>query len=196
MSRLFLITVLLSGIGSSCNNQSDHSSHEPDKPIIISKTKDGETDTIKKSLPAYVQNKIGPASFKISYHSPAVRGRIIWGGLVTYGQVWVTGAHNATRLESDHSFIIGDKTIPAGKYAFFTIPGKDEWTILINKNWDQHLADEYNIADDIVRLQLKPDTLSYVQERLMYDIDQWAQKEGNIIMSWEKLRLVIPVRIP
>jgi len=196
MSKLFLITVLLFGIGSSCNNQGDHSGHGPGKPIIITKTKTGETDTIKKSLPAYAENKIGPASFKISYHSPAVRGRIIWGGLVPFDQVWVTGAHNATKIESDNSFIIGNKTIPAGKYAFFTIPAKDEWTIVLNKNWDQHLADEYNTADDIVRLQIKPDTLSYIQERLMYDIDQWAQKDGNIIMSWEKLRLVIPVRIP
>src|SRR5687768_6237575 len=196
MSKLFLITVLFFGIGSSCTNQGDHSGHGPDKPIIISKTKEGVADTIKKSLPAYIENKIGPARFKISYHSPGVRSRIIWGGLVPYDQVWVTGAHNATKIESDKSFIIGSKTIPPGKYAFFTIPGKDEWTIVLNKNWDQHLADEYNTADDIVRLQVKPDTLTYIQERLMYDIDQWAQKEGNIIMSWEKLRLVIPVRIP
>ena len=196
MCKLLLLTVLLYGIVTSCNNQADHSGHAPDKPIIITKTKTGETDTIKKSLLAYVENKIGPARFKISYHSPAVRGRIIWGGLVPFDQVWVTGAHNETRIESDNSFIIGNKTIPAGKYAFFTIPTKNDWTIVLNKNWDQHLADEYNAADDIVRLQIKPDTLSYIQERLMYDIDQWAQKQGNIIMSWEKLRLVIPVRIP
>ena len=196
MCKLFLLTVLLYGIVTSCNNQGDHAEHGTDKPVIISKTKDGETDTIKKSLPAYVENKIGPARFKISYHSPAVRGRIIWGGLVPFDQVWVTGAHNATRIESDNSFIIANTTIPAGKYAFFTIPAKDEWTVVLNKNWDQHLADEYNATDDIVRLQVKPDTISYLQERLMYDIDQWAQKEGNIIMSWEKLRLVIPVRIP
>ena len=196
MLKSFLLSILLFGIGSSCNNQGDHAGHGTDKPIIITKTKEGETDTIKKSLPAYVQNKIGQAKFKISYHSPAVRGRVIWGGLVPFDQVWVTGAHDATRIESDNSFVIGNTTIPAGKYAFFTIPAKDAWTVVLNKNWDQHLADEYNAADDVVRVQVKPDTISYVQERLMYDIDQWAQKEGNLIMSWEKLRLVIPVRIP
>jgi hypothetical protein len=162
---------------------------------VITKTENGVTDTIKKSIRAYVKNKIGPADFKIAYHSPAVRGRIIWGGLVPFDQVWVTGAHMATSIETDRDFIIDKKKIQAGKYALFTIPGKVEWEIIINKNWNQHLADEYNEKDDVLRWKLKPDTLGYVQERLMYDINQWAQKEGNILMMWEKLKLVIPVRI-
>ena len=163
--------------------------------VIITKTTPGQIDTVKKSTSAYVQNKIGTARFRIVYHSPAVRDRVIWGGLVPYEQVWVTGAHNATRIESDKDFIIDKKTIPAGKYALFTIPSKDAWTVIINKNWDQHLADEYKQDEDVLRIKIRPDTLNYKQERLMYDIDQWAQKEGNIIMSWEKLKLTIPVRI-
>ena len=164
--------------------------------VIISKTQGDKTDTVKKSTKAYIQNKIGPARFTIQYHSPAVRDRIIWGGLVPYDRIWVTGAHNATSIESNRDFIIGGKNIPAGKYAFFTIPGKEEWTIILNKNWDQHQADEYKQEQDLLRMQVRPDTLDYKQERLMYDIDQSAQKEGNLLMMWEKLKLVIPVRIP
>ncbi|MBC8923868.1 DUF2911 domain-containing protein, partial [Escherichia coli] len=77
------------------------------------------------------------------YHSPGVRKRIIWGGLVPYDEVWVTGAHDATTVEMPKAFVVNGKTIPAGKYAIFTIPGKNAWTVIINKQWQQHLATEY-----------------------------------------------------
>jgi hypothetical protein len=181
----------------SCND-SDHLHTRKNvevEPIVIKKTDKAIPDTIKTSLPALINNKIGTAHFTIKYHSPAVRGRVIWGGLVPFGEVWVTGAHSATTIESDKDFIINNKNIPAGKYSFFTIPSKDAWTVIINKNWDQHLADEYQQADDVIRFEVKPDTLDHIQERLMYDINQWAQKEGDIIISWERLRLAIHVRV-
>jgi hypothetical protein len=191
MNRFVLYITLFACSFASCNDE-DHV-HDS---VIISKTKPGTTDTLKKSIKAYIQNKIGAAQFRIHYHSPAVRDRIIWGGLVPYELVWVTGAHEATSIESNRDFIIGGKKIPAGKYAFFTIPGKEEWTVIINKNWKQHLADEYKQEEDLLRMKIKADTLDYKQERLMYDIDQWSQKEGNILMMWDTLKLVIPVRIP
>ena len=191
MTLFFAAIILLFLV--SCNN-GGHSDHA-DGGVIITKTDTTRIDTAKKSIKAYVQNKIGAAHFKIHYHSPAVRGRIIWGGLVPYEQVWVSGAHNATSIESDRDFIINGRKIPAGKYAFFTIPSKEEWTVIINKNWDQHLTDEYKQGDDLLRMKVKPDTLDHNQERLMYDINQWSQKEGNLLLYWEKLKLVIPVRI-
>ena len=191
MNRILIfITVFVFAFASCSDDEHVHDA------VIISKTQDHITDTVKKSTKAYIQNKIGPARFTIHYHSPAVRDRIIWGGLVPYDRIWVTGAHNATSIECNRDFVIGGKNIPAGKYAFFTIPGKEEWTIILNKNWDQHQADEYKQEQDLLRMQVKPDTLAYKQERLMYDIDQSAQKEGNLLMMWEKLKLVIPVRIP
>lgn len=164
--------------------------------IIIEPTKDGTIDTVKKSLKAFVTKKIGPASFTISYYSPAVRNRIIWGGLVPYEQVWVTGAHNATTIQSTHDFMVDGKTIPAGKYALFTIPGKDNWIFILNKNFRQHLADDYDPAEDIARIQIKADTATSSQERLMYDILQRSEQDGHIEIRWEKLKLVIPVTIP
>jgi Protein of unknown function (DUF2911) len=163
---------------------------------IIEPSKEGVIDTVKKSIKAYVTNKIGPAQFTISYYSPAVRDRIIWGGLVPYDHVWVTGAHSATNIQSDHDFVMGDKTIPAGKYALFTIPGKNEWIFIINKNWGQHLADNYSEAEDVLRLKVKPDTVVRTQERLRYAIDPLAKQNGQIEMSWEKLRIVVPLRVP
>ena len=113
-------------------------------------------DTGKKSINSMAVGVINGDSVKISYHSLGVRKRIIWGGLVPYDEVWVTGAHDATTIEIDKAFVIGGKEIITGKYAFFTIPGKSEWTIIINKNWKQHLINDYDEKDDIIRFKVKP----------------------------------------
>lgn len=177
------------------DNITTTASSVPVDAIIITPTATGQVDTIKKSLKAIVEGKIGKAGVKINYHSPAVRNRVIWGGLVPFDQVWVTGAHKATTFETDTDLVIGGKKISAGKYAIFSIPGKDEWTIIINKKWDQHLADDYNVNDDVLRLQVKPETVPGVQERLMYLLSSTTDQTGGIEFYWEKIRLVIPVQV-
>ncbi len=166
-----------------------------DEGITINPTASTDIDTVKKSLKAFASSMIGNANVKVLYHSPAVRGRVIWGGLIPFDQVWVTGAHMATAITVDKSFSIGNKKIEAGKYALFTFPGKEEWIVAINKNWEQHLADEYSANDDLVRISIKPEIVNGVQERLMYQLKPKENNSGHIEISWEKLRLTIPLRI-
>lgn len=190
---LFFLTACQDNIPS--GTKPDVSQAASPQGVIILKTDDGFSDTVKKSIRAYIQEKIGKATMTITYHSPAVRGRIIWGGLVPYGQVWVTGAHSATALECDRDFRIGDQRVKAGKYAVFTIPGVDEWIFILNKNWNQHLADEYDEKENILRYTVKPESNSYSQERLMYEISPQTDTEGIISITWEKTVLRVPVRI-
>lgn len=164
----------------------------PEGVIIQPQT---ETDTLKGSLKAYAVGKIGGANFTVNYYSPATRGRMIWGGLVAFDNVWVTGAHKATSIEFDKDIKMGETIVKAGKYAFFTIPGKDQWTIIINKNWNQHLADDYNEAEDVVRIKVAPETEEQQQERLRYVIEDEGENAGEIVMYWEKLEVSIPVTI-
>ncbi len=148
-------------------------------------------DTSKKSIRSMAVAIIQGDSVKINYHSPGVRKRIIWGGLVPYDEVWVTGAHDATTIEMGKTFIIGEKEIPAGKYAFFTIPGKKEWIIIINKNWEQHLATEYDEKEDVVRIKVKPKKNVHT-ERLQYFIEHKNGSNGEIAVAWEKVRIEFP----
>jgi hypothetical protein len=90
---------------------------------------------------------------------------------------------------------IDGKPLPAGKYAFFTIPGKENWTLIINKNWDQHLADEYDAKDDVIRVQVTPQILPSVQERLKYSITGEGSSDASIDISWEKLKVSLPVKL-
>jgi hypothetical protein len=169
------------------NNAHDHSSAE-------AKT-EAPVDTVKKSIPKEEHGQIAGTHLMIKYHAPAVRGRTIWGGLVPYGEVWVTGAHSATSLELDKEVTINGTKVPAGKYAFFTIPGEEKWTLIVNKNWDQHLADDYDAKEDIVRLDVTPETLTSVQERLRYSIIDKGNSEALIDVSWEKVKVSLPVKL-
>ncbi|MBD1396467.1 DUF2911 domain-containing protein [Pontibacter sp. JH31] len=152
-----------------------------------------EADTLKGSLKAEAHGMIGDAHLTIAYHSPAVRGRMIWGGLVAYNQVWVTGAHSATSLTTDKDITVGGKELPAGKYALFTIPGEKEWTIILNKNWEQHLADDYAEADDVLRFTVQPEIAPVKQERLRYEIVSGDGATGNIQITWDMLKVSLPV---
>lgn len=164
---------------------------EDDTKIIV---KQSEPDTLKGSLKAKAIGSIGILNITINYHSPAVRGRVIWGGLVPFDNVWVTGAHSATGIEFDHKVKIGESTIAPGKYALFTIPGKDGWTIILNKNWNQHLADDYSQADDMVRIKVKPET-EVNQERLRFVIEPKTESNGEVVMYWEKLEISLPIEV-
>ena len=153
------------------------------------------TDTAKKSVPKEVHTEIGDAHIMIFYTAPTVRGRLIWGGLVPYGEVWVTGAHKATTWEFTNRIEINKTIIPAGKYAIFTVPGKEKWTFILNKKWDQHLADDYNSKEDVLRLEVTPEYLNNTQERLSYSLVEGENNQGMLSIRWEKLKISIPFQV-
>jgi hypothetical protein len=187
-----LILALSISLFIACTGKKEHTEHARD---TANSNTDVQPDTIKKSIPKEEHAQIGSAHAMIHYHAPAVRGRTIWGGLVPYGEVWVTGAHSATAFEIDKPIIVDGKEVPAGKYALFTIPEKEKWTIIINKNWDQHLADEYDQKDDVVRLQVQPQPLEHTQERLRYAIVSSSENESAIDIRWEKIKVSLPFKI-
>lgn len=167
-------------------------SQEAAKPVTYHPN--ATTDTSKKSLNAMAAGVIGGDSLTISYHSPSVRNRVIWGGLVPYGEVWVMGAHNATSIEVNRPFVIGGKEINPGKYAIFSIPGKKEWTVIFNTNWEQHLASDYSEKDDVVRITVKPKKNKHT-ERLEYFIQPSGNNTGKISVAWERLRIDFPITL-
>lgn len=191
---LRLITILIVSLLtiSSCGKKNANNEHIHDSNVSTSTP---EVDTLKKSIPKEEHLQIGNAHVMIKYHAPAVRGRAIWGGLVPNGEVWVTGAHNATSFEIDKNFIVNEQEIPAGKYALFTIPDKDNWTIILNKNWDQHLADEYDQYDDVIRFAVKPEFAEQIQERLKYSVEATGDSAGTIHIRWEKVHVSFPLKV-
>ena len=82
--------------------------------------------------------------------------------------------------------MIGEKVVSAGKYALFTIPGKEEWTVILNKNWDQHLADDYKSEEDILRLKVTPVMNENSLEELTFEVISKDENSGTIRFQWDK----------
>ncbi len=119
MKKLIYILALGLLIVSCQNKKGENGGHEHHQP---EKAPTEQSDNSKKSIPQEAHGNVGDTHITIKYHSPAVRERVIWGGLVPYGEVWVTGAHSATNIEFSKAIQVEETTIPKGKYAFFTIP--------------------------------------------------------------------------
>ncbi len=102
-----------------------------------------------------VNTTIGGVDTEIVYCRPSARGRKMVGGKDPYGQVWRTGANEATTIEFDDDVKIEGKDLPAGKYALFTIPNENEWVIIFNKVYDQWGAYNYNAEEDALRVTVK-----------------------------------------
>ncbi|MCE7994923.1 MAG: DUF2911 domain-containing protein [Roseivirga sp.] len=146
-----------------------------------------------KSPASQAMTNIGQTHVHIEYHAPSVRGRQIFGGLVAYNEVWVTGAHSATSINFPNDVSLNGNKVPKGKYALFTIPGESEWTVIINENYEQHLADDYDEKLDVARLKVRPEKLAETQEQLLYKVEETATGKGIISISWADVKISFEV---
>lgn len=152
-------------------------------------------DTMKKSPHRVAMANIGDAHVHIEYGSPGVRGRTIWGGLVAYDQVWSAGAHNATKISFSKAVTFAGKKIEAGTYGFFLIPHKENFTVILNKNFNQHLADDYDEKEDVVRMDIVPVAPAKPVLRLTYEVVETGKNQGQVRFSWENKMVKVPVSL-
>lgn len=144
-----------------------------------------EDKSKRPSPPANVSEEVGNATITIDYSQPGVKGRTIWGDLVPYGKVWRTGANEATTFEVSNDVKIEGKPLKAGKYALFTIPDKDQWTIIFNSVPDQWGAFNYDPSKDILKVDVKPQKSPEMTERMTFKIN----KNGTVALLWENLEV-------
>src|ERR1022692_3493422 len=103
-----------------------------------------------------LKQRVGLTDIEIVYSRPSVKGRTIFGGIVPYGQVWRTGANQATKITFNTPVKFNGTEIPAGTYGLFTIPAEQEWTVIINKSATQWGAFQYDEKADVTRFKVKP----------------------------------------
>ncbi|AXE18685.1 DUF2911 domain-containing protein [Runella rosea] len=144
----------------------------------------------RPSPPAQVVQKVGNATVTVSYGQPSVKGRKVWGELVPYGQVWRTGANEATTFEVDQDVKIEGQNLSAGKYGFFTLPTENEWTIIFNKIPNQWGAFKYDANQDALRVSVKPKKSAAFNEKLVYTISP----KGTVGILWENVEVDFKVK--
>jgi len=142
-----------------------------------------------------ITQDLGISQLTISYSRPSVKGRKIFGGLEPYGEVWRTGANGATTLTFSDEVIIHGQTIPAGTYALFTIPDKNEWTVILNKNNEQWGAYTYNKADDVLRFNVKTTQTSSFVETFSITLPEVTETSATLQLSWENTRVAFPIQV-
>jgi hypothetical protein len=153
-----------------------------------------QLDLPRPSPKASVSQTIGLTDVTVAYCRPGVKGRVIWGGLVPYDQNWRTGANEATTITLSGDVIIGGAKVLAGTYSLFTIPGKDEWTVIVNKNPKQWGNMDYKAEEDVIRLKVKPQVAEH-EEWMRFSFENLAVESADLVLVWEKLRVAIPIKV-
>lgn len=139
-----------------------------------------------------VNQRVGNTNFAISYERPAVRGRKIFGGLVSWGKVWRTGAGENTTIAFDRSVRIDGSAVPAGKYSLFTIPNPEQWTVILNRDTTLYGSYDYDSAKDVIRFKVIPQRTERYYESMSLDIDV-NTNNALIAISWENTLVAFPV---
>lgn len=145
------------------------------------------------SPPQYVKQDFGLSSIELSYSRPGMKGRKIFGDLVPYGKVWRTGANQATTLTFADPVTIGGTKIPAGKYGLLSIPGADEWTLIITHQLDVTQPAVYKADQDIVRVQAKPFQLPFPMENFSILFANITPSSCDLQLIWENTVVVLPI---
>lgn len=134
-----------------------------------------------------IQN-VGLTDITIEYSRPSVKERVIYGGLVPFGEMWRTGANASTKIEFSKDVSINGSNVPEGRYALYTIPGENEWTIIIHKNtthWGTG-GDDYKAEEDLMRYTVIPQKHSFT-ETFTINIGHVKNDKCHIELIWENI---------
>ncbi|GIZ10492.1 DUF2911 domain-containing protein [Flavobacterium sp. UMI-01] len=135
-------------------------------------------------------NKEATKTIKIYYSRPQLKGRTL-NELAPNGKVWRTGANEANEITFYKDMYLGKTKIKAGTYSLFTIPEKDNYTIIINKDTNVWGAYSYKTENDIARLVVP---VTQAEDSLEALSMVFTKADNGIILNlgWDKTRIAIP----
>lgn len=137
---------------------------------------------------------VGGARMSISYGRPTRRGRQIFGNVVKWGEVWRTGANEATSFRTSRDLMFGGVRVPAGAYTLWTLPSPAGWQLIINRKTGEW-GTEYDASQDLARIPVQAArTRGEAVEQFTMRI-QNAQNGGAIVMSWDDTEVTAPFTV-
>ena len=143
------------------------------------------------SPPDSVRASVAGASIAVRYSRPSMRGRVIFGNVVPWNQVWRTGANQATVFETSADLVIAGAPVPAGKYSLWTLPSPGGWKLIVNRNTGQWGTD-YDAQYDLARIDMRVEQLPRPVEQFTIAIEP-SGKRGVLKLEWERTRVSVPV---
>src|SRR5258707_7724110 len=139
----------------------------------------------RPSPPAQAQCKFSDGkTITVDYSSPRMKGRKIFGELVPYGEVWRTGANEATTFVPSGDLTIAGNLVPAGSYTIFTIPAADKWTLIINKKTGEWGIPYKYQSEELARVPMAVSKTPSPVENFTISFDQ-SGGGCTLKLSWE-----------
>lgn len=129
---------------------------------------------------------------RINYSRPYKNNREIFGNVVQYDQYWRTGADEATEISFGGKVNFGGEEIGPGTYRLFTIPGKEEWKIVLNSELDQWGAFEPKYELDVIKVQAIPQKLAVAVDQLTLKFET-AEEGVDLVITWDQTEVTIPI---
>lgn len=145
---------------------------------------------------ATLKQRAGLTDIEITYSRPGAKGRQIFGqtgALVPYGEVWRTGANAATKVSFSTPVKFGGQQVGAGVYALFSVPGENEWTVILNSVTGQWGAYRYDSKNDIVRVTAAPVGLAEPVETFTIDVNDIRDDSATLNLIWANVK--VPVKL-
>ena len=132
-------------------------------------------------------------TISIHYSRPSMRGRKIMGELVPFGQVWRTGANDATELSTPVNLTIGGANVPAGQYSLYSLVGEHDWKLIVNKQTGQS-GTEYHADQDLVRVNMRLGKTSAPVEQFTISFNKTSETAADLNLDWENTRVSVAVK--
>ena len=145
--------------------------------------------------PATVIQAIGATEVEVHYSRPGMKNRSIFGGLVPYGQIWRTGADNATTIAFSTPVTLNGVAVPAGTYELFTIPGASEWTVIVQQRQNQWGSYSYDPVHDVARVRAVPAETAAPVETFTIGFSELTKNSAVLNLAWERTRVPVAIGV-
>lgn len=144
-----------------------------------------------------VYQRLGVTDVEVTYSRPGMKGRSIFAadGLVPHDKLWRTGANQATKISFSTDVMIGGKTVPAGTYAIFSIPGAEKWTVIFNANANQGGTGNYKEAEDVVRVMAETQELPFDVETFTIGFNNVQPTSADLMIYWANTLVNVPISV-
>src|SRR5208283_589278 len=140
-----------------------------------------------------LKQRVGLTDIEINYSRPGLKGRVVVGKIDPYGKVWRTGANSATRISFSTPVRLQGSRLEVGTYELFTIPGPDEWTVILQKAAKQWGAYQYKEENDVLRVKARPVALANPVETFTIDLNDIRDESATLDLIWADWR--VPVKL-
>jgi DUF2911 family protein len=145
------------------------------------------------SAHAVLKQRVGLTDVEVDYSRPNKNDRNIFGGLVPFDKPWRTGANQPTKIKTSAPIKWGDKEVPAGEYVLYTIPGANEWSLILSKNLKAQTLADHKPEEEAARAKVKPVTLATPSETFTIGFEDLRANSATLYLEWDKTR--VPLKL-